>query len=112
MSKEKQTQLAAPTILEAVDGVLNTETLKEGAHVVIPAYPNMFVGDKITLRWAGRTEFDESYVVHQGDVGHNVAILVSKHRISAPDPKVLVDYKVTTHSGNVAQSEKITLKVI
>lgn len=110
--KDTQIMLAAPSVVEAVSGLLDPILLSnKGAEVHIPGWINMKAGDGVTLYWGG------SYSAYQPISGSMVG---SQVIFNVPLPEVLkssgqtitIRYQVTQLDGTSGSSQLLTLQVL
>ncbi|APD13483.1 hypothetical protein RO07_21005 [Pandoraea pulmonicola] len=111
-------QLAAPTVLEAVGGNLDPANTANGAHVQIPPWPAMAVGDVVVLDWNGTTAngrplaYPDQTQIAPGAEGSPVVFVVPSDFVTLlAGGKVDVSYKV--RQGAVEQqSQHLLLNVV
>ncbi|PSS46717.1 hypothetical protein [Pseudomonas sp. BBP2017] len=93
-------ELPAPVILQAVDGLLDSRL--EHAWVLVGPYPGMVVGDVVKLIWQGKRADGSLYLheeekdVSDNDVGNAIEVLVAAEHITVLDGGTLeLYYRVT-----------------
>lgn len=107
--------LPAPTVLEAVDGILNPSAALDGATVQIPVSVGLVHGDYVEVQWRGdkpggvHTELAQ---VHPEDIGKPFDVIIDyEYVIANADGNVVVTYKVLKLDGGTPQSDPLSLRV-
>jgi hypothetical protein len=103
--------LTAPTVAEAVDGVLAPDV--KTATVVIAPYTGMAAGDRVNLLWVGdRSDtFTDFVPVSVATVGHTLTFDVSGQENVAPNSSAQVSYYVARAAGDTETSAVLQLNI-
>ncbi|UVJ45908.1 Ig-like domain-containing protein [Pseudomonas sp. LS1212] len=107
--------LAAPVVLEAVEGVLNPVDVTAGATVRIAVYDRMKENDEVYLRWEGDKAggvYYESKPISRDAVGQPVTFTVPYAYVKAnQDGNLGVSYQVRRVDGGTQESVVLPLRV-
>lgn len=109
-------RLPAPDVEEAVNGWLDNAL--SSAHVVVPAFVGMSLGDRYMLRFEGTTRTGSSYLhtqvypISKNEVGKAVSIEVERQHIEVLLGRLQVSYEVEDDAAtDRLESQVLTLQV-
>lgn len=114
---QPRAELAAPSVPDAKDGVLDPADLREkGTRLVVNSYARIAVGDRLFFSWKGRDEassLEDSLAITSTNKDRlSFDLPISQALVNASDGhEVEASYRVERVDGGLSHSEPLNLKV-